>query len=161
MLLDADAVRWLAQEMGGGVAEADLSGALTLAPPAGAEPGLMAALAERLAQFPGLIEEARLARLGPEGAPGRLTLLLLPRPAAARAAEGLADALGRAAAPHAPQGEEVAIGVLTPDHALLGPARRLGMDLLSRPDAKQTSCAATPDADQTRSTAEGQPPILR
>jgi hypothetical protein len=160
-LLDADAVRWLAQEMGGGVATADLSGALTLAPPAGAEPGLLAALAERLAQFPGLIEEARLARLGPEGAPGRLTLLLLPRPAAARAAKGLADALGRAAAPHAPRGEDVAIGVLAPAHPLLDPARRLGVDLLSRPDAQPAPRAAISDAAQAPSAAERKPPILR
>jgi hypothetical protein len=151
-LLDAAAVRWLAAEAGGGVDTADLSGALTLGPPSGATPGLLAALAERVAAFPGLIAEARLARLGPGGAPGRLTLLILPAPAARRAAEGLAAALGRAAAPHAPSGEEVAVGVLAEGHPLLGPARRLGADL-APPPAPAPAAEAPP--------APPRPPVLR
>lgn len=151
-LLDAETVRWLAAEMGGDAARADLAGPLRAAPPAGATPGLMAALAERLREFPGLVQEARLVRLGPPEGPGRLTLLVLPAPAAARAADGLAAALGRAAAPHAPTGETVEIGLLSPGHALLAAAQRQGADLLSPPPA--AAAAPVPPTPP-------RPPILR
>jgi hypothetical protein len=155
-LLDADLMRWLAAEMGGGLDAAELTGPLTLAAPTGATPGLLAALADRLAGFPGMAAGAWIARLGPEGAPGRLTVLLLPADGAVRGAQALAAELGRAAAPHAPAGEDVTVGVLTRDHPLLQPAARHGLDLLSAPrhasdDAPQPKAAPTPP----------QPPILR
>ncbi|MFN3613001.1 MAG: SseB family protein [Rubrimonas sp.] len=151
-LLDADLVRWIAAEMGGGLDAAELTGPLTLASPEGATPGLLAALAERLAAFPGMVAGAWLARLGPEGAPGRLTALILPADAAVRGAQALAAELGRAAAPHAPVGEDVAVGLLNRDHPLIEPARRRGIDLLAAP---------TDIPRPERAPATPRPPVLR
>lgn len=150
-LLDAALLRWLAAEMGGELDAAELDGPLTVAAPAGATPGLLAALAERLAAFPGMAAGAWMVRVGADGAAGRLAVLLLPADAAVRGAQALAAELGRAAAPHAPTGEDVTVGVLTRAHPLLDPARRLGVDLLTAPKAPRPTPAPTAP----------RPPVLR
>ncbi|TVQ56547.1 MAG: SseB family protein [Rhodobacteraceae bacterium] len=125
-LLPAEAVAWLAAEMGGGAEAADLSGPVTVAAPTGIDGALLAALAERLAGLPGMVAEAWLVRLErPEAS--ELALLLLPAPAARRAGEGLAALLGRVAA--AAGAASVAVGLLDDGHALLGPARAKGVGL--------------------------------
>jgi hypothetical protein len=128
-LLDAATVRWLAAEMAAAPQAETMAGPLTVAPPAGAEAPLLAALAERLAAFPAMVAEAWLVRLAAGVGPARLTLLLLPSPGAARAAEGIAGALARAAEPFAPPGETVAVAPLAEGHPLLGPARARGVGL--------------------------------
>ncbi len=143
-LLDAATVAWLAAEMGGDVEAADLTGALSVTPPRGAERGLLAALTERLSAFPGMIAEAHLARLGTDEAPGRLTLLILPGAAFARGGEALAAVLGRAAQAYAPQGEDVAVGVLTPEHPLLRPARAQGVTLWPAPEVEAAAETTKP-----------------
>ncbi len=148
-LADAATVAWLAAEAGGAVEEDALAGPLRLAPPVGAEPGLAAALAGRLAAFPGMVAAAHLVRLGRDGEAPALTVLLAPAPAFARGAAALAAALGRIAQPYAPPGEAVGVAVLRPDHPALAAARAQGLDLLDAP----TTPAAPP--------AEKRPPILR
>jgi hypothetical protein len=145
MLLEADTVRWIAAEMGGEVAAMDLGGAMTLNPPAGAPRALMAALAERVAQMPGLVQEAWLVSLAPEGGASRLVLLILPGSAARRAVPGVVTALGRAAAVHGAEAGEVAVGVLDDAHPLLAPARRTGLAL--HPPPAQAGPSATPRRD--------------
>lgn len=142
MLLEAATVRWLAAEMGGAL-RADAAAAATVAPPRGAEPALAAALAERLASFPGMIAEAWLVRLEGGAEPG-LTVALRLAPTAARATEALAAALGRAAAPFAPAGETVAVTALEETAPLLAAARRLGAPLHAppAPDAPARPAAA-------------------
>lgn len=137
MLLAAADVAWIAAEMGGAVEAAAVAGALTVAAPLGAERGLLAALADRIAAHPGMIAEAWLVRLGVADAPGRLTLLFLPAEPFRRGAEALSAMLGRAAQPYAPAGEEVAVGVMTPDHPVLRSARAQGLRLW--PDAPSAS----------------------
>ena len=149
-LLDAATVAWLAAEMGGGVEAAALDGALTLGPPRGAEPGLCAALTERLSAFPGMVAEAWLVRLGADAAAARLTLLFQPTAAFVRGAEALSGALGRAAQPYAPSGEEVVIGALTPEHPLLRPARAQGLRLWPAPEAPETPAPKTPAPPRLR-----------
>lgn len=147
-LLPPDAVAWLAAEMGEGAAAVDLSGTVTVAPPAGADAALLAALAETLAGLPGMAAEAWLVRLDREGA-SDLALLLLPAPAARRAGEGLAALLGRVAA--AAGAASVAVGILDEGHPLLAPARSRGVGLHPGPppdagSAKELDSGAKPAA---------------
>lgn len=128
-LLDAATVQWIAAEMGGAVEAADLSGAITVAAPRGAPRALIAALAERVAQMPGLVAEAWLVALSPEAATRGLAVLVLPGPLAARAVGGVVTALGRAAAVHGVEAGAVSVGVLGDAHPLLGPARTHGLAL--------------------------------
>ncbi len=123
-LLDAATVAWLAAEGAPALAADEIASGVTVAPPRGAERGLLAALAERAAQMPGLVEEAWLVTLARGDATG-LALAVLPGPLAARAAEGIAAALSRAAAAHA----AVEIALVADGHALLAAARRHGVGL--------------------------------
>ena len=61
-VLDMAAVAWLAAEMGGRLEPEALEGPLRLSPPAGAGPALPAALAGKLADHPGMVAGAWLAR---------------------------------------------------------------------------------------------------
>jgi len=144
MLLEAATMRWLAAQMGGAL-RADAAAAATVAPPRRADPALAAALAGRLAAFPGMVAEAWLVRLEGGDEPG-LTAALRLSPTAARAPEALAEALaaelGRAAAPFAPSGETVAIAALETTSPLLAAARRLGAPLHAPPDAPARPAAA-------------------
>jgi hypothetical protein len=128
-LLDADAVAWIAREMGGGVEADAVAGPVAVRPPAGAPAALLETLAGRVAALAGLVAEAWLVRLARAAEPAALTLAILPAPAAARAAEGLAAELGRLAQPFAPEGEAVATAVLREDHALLPACRTHGIGL--------------------------------
>jgi hypothetical protein len=156
-LLDAATVAWLAAEMGGETVEtaAPAAGALTVRPPTGASPALPAALAQRLAQFPGVVAEAWLARLGPPDAPGALTVALTLSPAARRADRALSAELGRAAAPHAPPGETVSIATLEDGHPLLPALRRHGAPLHAPPEAPRD------DASPRAPARPAAPPRLR
>jgi hypothetical protein len=145
-LLDAETIRWVAAEMGGEVDAMDLGGALTLSPPGNAPHSLLAALAERVAQMPGLVQEAWLVTLTPETAEARLALLLLPGTAARRAVPGVVTALSRAAAVHGSEAGSVAVGVLDEVHPLLAPARRTGLALHPPPDQTAPRARTTGDA---------------
>jgi hypothetical protein len=149
-LLDADAVAWIAREMGGGVEADAVAGPVAVLPPAGASAALLETLAGRVAALAGLVAEAWLVRLSTGGAPAALTLAILPAPAAARGAEGLAAELGRLAQPFAPEGEAVATAALREDHPLLAACRAQGVGLHPGP---------RPEADTPRPTAA--PPRLR
>lgn len=147
-LLDAAAVRWIAAEMGGETEALDLSGALTLLPPRGAPRALPAALAERVAQWPGLLAEAWLVTLAAEGADPTLAVLMLPAAQGRRAVPGLVTALGRAAAVHGAEAGPVAVGVLDAGHPLLDAARRQGIALhpVAAPAEPPAAPAPRPDA---------------
>jgi hypothetical protein len=150
-LLDAATVRWIAAEMGGEAEAADLSGAVTVAAPAGAPRALIAGLAERVAQMPGLVAEAWLVGMTPEAGARSLAVLVLPGPLAARAVSGVVTALGRAAAVHGAEAGAVSVGVLTEAHPLLRPARAQGLALHPR---------AMPEAAPSPKPPAG-PPRLR
>jgi hypothetical protein len=150
--LDAATVAWLSAEMGGAVEAAEVAGPVTVAPPAGAERGLLAALAARVAEMPGMVAEAWLVTLGRPAGAG-LAVLVLPGPTAARAAEGVAAALGRAAAAYAPDGAPVEIALLAEGRPLLAAARAQGAAL--HPVAAP---APPPDAAPPRPAT---PPKLR
>jgi hypothetical protein len=151
--LDGETLRWIARELIAPPDSVALSGALRVGPPTGAAPDLLAALAARIAAAPGFIAEAWLVRLGPDDAPGELTLAFLPNPAARRAADGLAAMLAACAEPHAPPGERVATGALAPDGALLAAARAQGV-ALHAPSAVEAAAKSAPAAVRT-------PPRLR
>jgi hypothetical protein len=140
-LLSAEAVAWLADEMGGGAEAADLSGPVRVAPPAGADAPLLAALAERLASLPGMVAEAWLVRLERKEA-AELALLVLPAPAARRAGEGIAALLGRVAA--ASGSAPLAVGLLDEGHALLAPARARGVGVHPGPAPEPVAKPAAP-----------------
>jgi hypothetical protein len=133
--LPHETVAWIAREMAAPPEAAALSGALTVGPPTGAPPSLLAALGGKLAELPGLVAEAWLVRLGAGEGAGELTLAFLPAPAARRAAEGIAAALAARAEPHAPEGERVAAGALAEGHRLLEAARLHGIALGAAPPA--------------------------
>lgn len=138
-LLDAATVAFLAAEQGGATEASEVAGAVTIAPPAGAERGLIATLSARLAEMPGLVAEAWLVTLARDGAAG-LAVMVLPGPLAARAAEGVATALGRAAAAYAPEGGAVAVAMAAEGHPLLAAARAQGLRL-------HAAAAADPEPD--------------
>jgi hypothetical protein len=145
-LLDAATVAFLAAEQGGAVEAAEVDGPITVGTPRGAERGLVAALAARLAEMPGLVTEAWLVTLERDGRTG-LAAMALPGPLAARAAEGVAAALGRAAAAHAPEGTPVEIALLTPTHPLLAASRTHGLALHAKPEpGPEPSAPTRPDA---------------
>jgi hypothetical protein len=145
-LLEAETIRWIAAEMGGEVDAMDLGGALTVSPPGSAPRSLLAALGERIAQMPGLVQEAWLVTLTPEAAEGRLALLLLPGTAARRAMPGVVTALSRAAAVHGSEAGNVSVGVLDETHQLLAPARRTGLALHPPPNRTTRGATASKDA---------------
>lgn len=151
-LLAPETVRWIAEEAAGETAQATLHGAVEISPPIGAPEGLLAALAGKAAELPGLVAEAWLVRLGPADAEARpLSVLFRAAPAAARAVEGLAAALGRAAQPFAPDGETVSVGALDEGAALLAAARAQGVGLHPAPREDAPAKPAAPKG----------PPILR
>lgn len=145
-LLDAQAIGWLAAEMGGRLEAEALEGPLRLGPPQGIDPALPAALAARAAAFPGMIAEAWLVRVGRDGpaetGPGRLVALVALAPAARRAAEGLCAALAAAAAPHAPAGEPVDAAALPAGDERLRAAARVGLPLHAPPSPPEQPRAA-------------------
>jgi hypothetical protein len=145
-LLDGDTVRWIAAEMGGEVEALDLTGALTVAPPVAAPRALAVALAERVAAMPGLIAEAWLVALTPDGAAPSLALLIRPAQAARRAVAGLVTVLGRAAAVHGAEAGPVAVGVVEEGHPLLPAARAHGRALHAPPEAAAAPAAPRPAA---------------
>jgi len=132
-VLPAETLAWIASEMSAPAEAAELSGPLAVAPPLGAPAGLVEALAARVAGTPGVLEEAWLVRLGPDGAPGSLAALLLPTPAGRRAAEGLANWLAPVVEALAPAGETASVGLLAHGHPLLAPARNCGLPLHGPP----------------------------
>ena len=136
MVLDAETVRWIAGEMGGDLEAADLSGALTLQPPKGAPRALLASLAERVAQLPGLVREAWLVSVTDEAEQSGLVLMVLPGSAAGRAMPGVVTMLGRVASVHG-DAQPVSVGVLDDHHRLLGPARRQGQAMHSPPPTEK------------------------
>lgn len=150
-LLDAETVRWIAAEMGGEVEATDLTGAVALAAPQAPPRALLVALAERVAQMPGLVAEAWLVALGGEAEPGGLCLLVLPGALAARAVPGIVTVLGRAAAVHGAEVGTVQVGVLEEGHPLLTAARAHGLALHPPGEA----------APQQRPSGSGAPPRLR
>lgn len=150
-LLDAATVRWIAAEMGGEVEATDLTGTVALGAPHAPPRALLVALAERVAQMPGLVAEAWLVTLGSGDARAGLCLLILPGALAARAVPGIVSVLGRAAAVHGAEAGTVQVGVLQEGHPLLPAARSHGL-ALHAPDE-----AARPQA--TRPV--GAPPRLR
>jgi hypothetical protein len=143
-VLPAETVAWIVGEMAGPPDAADLSGALVVGPPDGAPESLLAALAERLAGWPGLVAEAWLVRLGAEAGASDLALALVPAPAAFRAAEGLCAALAARAEPYAPPGETVAVGALREGHPILNAARAQGIGLHPGRATNPASEAAPP-----------------
>lgn len=107
-LLPNAALTWIAEEGGATVEEAEPSANVEVFSPTGAPAALLAALAERVAAHPGLIEEAWLARLR-DDAGARLVVVLVAGVAARRAETAMAAELARIATLYAAEGEPVEV----------------------------------------------------
>ena len=128
-VLDARALAWIATHSGAEVAVAEMPGGARILPPADPEAALLEALATRLAEMGGHVDEAWLAGVdAPNGATAYLCVLCPSGEAAAIAAEIAAELTrigqSRTARPFS-------VAVAPPDGPLLDAARRLGIGLVT------------------------------
>lgn len=145
-VLDAAAIRWLAEQGGARLVEAEAEAGLVARAPAGAPEPLAAALAGGAEEMTGLLAELWLIRLARAGeARGRLVAVARAAPAARRAGPGVATRLGALAAPFAAEDDPLDVALAEEGEALLVAARAAGAPLHPPPAPPQAPPPAAPE----------------
>lgn len=153
-LLSAAEIDWLAGVAAAASAEpAGPARAREIGPPRGAEPALVAALAEKLAAMAGRIEAAWLAAVRLEDGAERLTLGIAGAPEAAQ--DAIAAAITEAARFSGVEGAAVDVAFLDPDAPAGAAFARAGLVLAVAPPPAAPSMRQGPGRDPDR------PPKLR